>query len=325
MFRKKTHVFKSERQFNYFKLALFTFFFVLFSLNAFSQDSIPAAKDLTEEKELKFQQFFFKALSEKSIGNNQKAIENLESCNQILENEAAVFFEFSKNYLQLNKILLAKEYIKRALQKEVDNIWMLKHLVKVYVKDRNFSEAIKIQQKVVATNQKEREYLARLLIQNREYKKAISLMNILEEENALSASLKRYKNSLEKRKGTKVKEEKVNDISLLINKFNSDKSYKLLKQILEKSTEKPDFLLKYSEEGITLFPAQPFVYLIKAKTLIYKKKYKQALTSLQNGIDFVIEDKMEANFYQEMANAYKGLGNLKYEKIYRQKSKRLKS
>jgi hypothetical protein len=34
---------------------------------------------------------------------------------------------------------------------------------------------------------------------------------------------------------------------------------------------------------------------------------------------------MEANFYTEMANAYKGLGNQKDEIIYRQKSKKLKN
>ena len=100
---------RKERQFRNYKLALFSLFFILISLNSFSQDSIPEKKDLTEEAELKFQQYFFRALSQKSIGNFLKAIENLESCNQILEENSAVFFEFSKNYLSLNKTLLAKE------------------------------------------------------------------------------------------------------------------------------------------------------------------------------------------------------------------------
>ena len=130
---------RKERQFYYLKLALFSFFFSLFSICINAQDSIPAKEDLTEEAELKFQQFFFKALSEKSIGNYQKAIENLESCNQLLTNDVAVFFEFSKNYLLLNNTLIAKEYINRALEKDADNIWMLKHLVKVYQKENTLS------------------------------------------------------------------------------------------------------------------------------------------------------------------------------------------
>ena len=79
------------------KIILFTLFFILQHSFSFSQDSIPENIDLTEEAELKFQQYFFKALSEKAIGNYQKAIENLESCNQLLENDIAVFFEFLNN------------------------------------------------------------------------------------------------------------------------------------------------------------------------------------------------------------------------------------
>ena len=89
-FKKKNKKKREKKLFNYFKLVLF--FFVFFSINIFAQDSIPVKEDLTEETELKFQEFFFKALSEKAIGNYQKAIENLESCNQILTNDVSVFF-----------------------------------------------------------------------------------------------------------------------------------------------------------------------------------------------------------------------------------------
>ena len=210
-----------ERQFKNFRLALFYLFFILFSLKTVSQDSIPEQKDLTEEAELKFQQYFFKALSQKSIGNYSKAIENLEDCNQILQENTAVFFEFSKNYLALNKTLLAKEYINRALVKKPDNIWMLKHLVEIYVKERNYSKAIDVQQKVIAQNPKEKEYLVRLFLYNREYKKAVDLMNALEKHKALSTSLKMLKQSLEARKNIGVKTESPNDVSTLKKSFDN--------------------------------------------------------------------------------------------------------
>ena len=116
---------REESNRNSFLITLFSCLFFLVSQSIFAQDSIPAKQDLTEEVELKFQEFFFKALSEKAIGNHQKAIENLENCNQILPNNVTVFFEFSKNYLALNNTLLAKEYINRALEKEADNIWKI--------------------------------------------------------------------------------------------------------------------------------------------------------------------------------------------------------
>jgi predicted Zn-dependent protease len=320
-FKKKNKV--EKRSFNHFKLALF--YFILFSINIFAQDSIPLKEDLTEEAELKFQEFFFKALSEKAIGNYQQAIENLESCNQISTNDVSVFFEFSKNYLLLNNTLLAKEYIERSLAKDINNLWMLTHLVKIYQKDSNYKEAIKIQQKIVAINPKERDLLAKLLVNDKQYKKAISLMNTLEKENTLSSNLKKLKANLEKRKGASVKKENPSDLGSLINQFKTDKSYKVLKQILNQLSNNTADLLRFSEEGIALFPAQPFVYLVKGKTLNDLKKYKNALTTLQNGFDFVIDDKMEVDFYTEIAKAFKGLGNSKEEKKYTQKAKNLKN
>lgn len=316
---------RKERQFNYFKLALFSVLLTLFSINIFAQDSIPEKEDLTEAAELKFQQFFFKALSEKAIGNHQKAIENLENCNQILPDDNVVFFEFSKNYLNLNNLLLAKEYIQRALSNDVDNIWMLKHLVKIHQKENDLKEAIKIQQKVVALNPKEREFLVRLYLYNRDYEKATSLMNVLQNEQALPSNLKNLKNRLENRKTPETKELKLTDISNLEDQFKTNKSYKILEQILKISENNADVLFKYSEEGIKLFPAQPYVYLMKGKALNYQKKYKNALTILESGIDFVIDDKMELDFYKEISKSYGGLGNVKEENRYKQKANKLKS
>ncbi|QOD59660.1 hypothetical protein H9I45_09855 [Polaribacter haliotis] len=315
---------KKEKRATCLKFVLFSLLFILFSTKTYSQDSIPAAKDLTEEKELLFQQSFFIALSQKSIGNYQKAIENLENCNQILPNNLTVFFEFSKNYLRLNNILLAKEYINRALDQEPDNIWMLKQLVKIQVRERNFPEAIKTQQKIIAKYPREREYLVRLYLQNRDSKSAVSLLNILEKEEVLSANLKRLKASLNKRK-EEPKAQKLNtNIQDLVSSFKTDKSYKILEEILNKSKDNPERLLKFSEEGIALFPAQPFVYLVNGKALNIKKEYKKAVETLQNGIDFVIEDDMEADFYKELSTSYKGLGNKKDERKFLEKYKKLK-
>ena len=306
-------------------ITLFSLFFFLFSLNVNSQDSIPEKEDLSEEAQLKFQDFFFKALSQKSIGNYSKAIENLENCNQILSDNKAVFFEFSKNYLALNKTNLAKEYINRALEQEPNNIWMLKHLVEINTEDKNFADAIKTQQKVVAINKKERENLVRLYLQNRDYENAISLMNQLDEEKALSPNLRMFKESLEIRKSKQVKTEDAFDLSTLEEDFENSKSYETLEKIFKVSENNPEILLKYSDVGIELFPAQPYVYLINARVLNIQNDHKKALAVLQNGIDFVIEEQMEADFYKEMAKAYKGLGDIKMENNYIEKAKKIKS
>lgn len=314
--------YRKERSLAYFKASFFLLLFLI-SIHCFAQDSIPGSKDFAEENQLKFQEFFFEALSQKSIGNHQKAIENLESCNQIVPNDLAVFFEFSKNYLALNKTFLAKEYIQRAIEKEVTNSWMQKHLVKVLVKENNFLEAIKIQQKVVALNPKERVVLVGLYLQNSNYENALSLMDTLEKEHLLPLKLKVIKDSLTQRKSIVVQETSV--LVDVFKRFEADKSYSALKQILEVSKNQLDQLLKYSTEGIALFPAQPFVYLINGKALNTKKEYKIAVEILKNGLDFVFEDAMEADFYREISLSYLGIGNKLAAEKYREKAMKLKN
>ena len=312
---------RKETALKFLKWSLFSLLFFLISQKSYTQDSLSVATDFTEEKELKFQQFFFNALSQKSIGNYQKAIENLESCNQILPNNKSVFFEFSKNYLYLNNTLLAKEYINRAIIQDSKNIWMQKHLVKVFEKENNFFEAIKIQQKIIVLNPKENKNLVLLYLKNRDYIKALSFIKTLEEDNLLSLDLKKIKERLEKNNYSETQKVKVSKD--IYKRFETEKTYTVLKQILLATKDKPVLLLKYSKEGIALFPAQPFVYLINGSTLNVNREFKKALEILQNGIDFVIEDAMEALFYKEMALAYKGLNNKVEERRYMEKYKKL--
>lgn len=295
---------------------------------SFSQDSIPAAKDLSEEKELKFQQFFFKALSEKSITNYQKAIKNLEKCDEILPNNTSVLFEFSKNYLLLNKTFEAKEYVKKALKEKPNNIWMLSHLVEIYKKERDFKNAIEVQKKIVTMNPSKREGLAYLFLQNRDYESAISLMNTLESEKGLSKNLKRLKSSLEKRKSSLVKHPPLKNLKSLVKRFRDNpQSFDVLKLILIKAYKEDEEIFNtYSKEGISLFPAQPFVYLMRGKSLNNQKSYTKALTVLQSGIDFVIDNSsLEADFYEEMAQSYFGLKNTVKANEFRNKAKKLRA
>jgi len=321
IFRVKIMQNRKETALKFLKWSLFSLLFFLISQKSYTQESLSVATDFTEEKELKFQQFFFNALSQKSIGNYQKAIENLESCNQILPNNKSVFFEFSKNYLYLNNTLLAKEYINRAIIQDSKNIWMQKHLVKVFEKENNFFEAIKIQQKIIVLNPKENKNLVLLYLKNRDYIKALSFIKTLEEDNLLSLDLKKIKERLEKNNYSETQKVKVSKD--IYKRFETEKTYTVLKQILLATKDKPRLLLKYSKEGIALFPAQPFVYLINGSTLNVNREFKKALEILQNGIDFVIEDAMEALFYKEMALAYKGLNNKVEERRYMEKYKKL--
>ena len=90
------------------RIVLSVFLGLLFNpFCSYSQDSIPnakeIAKEIAEENNIKFQEYFFKSLSEKSIKNYQIAIENLEECNTISPNNKTIYFEKNRWFYYLGK------------------------------------------------------------------------------------------------------------------------------------------------------------------------------------------------------------------------------
>ena len=120
----------------------------------FSQDSIPKTSNLKEESFLKFQDYFFKALAQKSIYNYRVAIQNLEKCNSLKPKDVSVLFELSKNFLALKKNIEAEEFALQALVIEPTNYWILKHLSKVYITSRNIKKSTSYSRKNCVTKSK---------------------------------------------------------------------------------------------------------------------------------------------------------------------------
>tara|TARA_B100000787_G_scaffold31421_1_gene21183 strand:- start:14683 stop:15627 length:945 start_codon:yes stop_codon:yes gene_type:complete len=294
---------------------------------SFSQDSIPTAIDVREEKEIKFQEYLFKALSEKSIKNYQKAIENLEECIAILPKNKTIYFEFSKNYLLLNKTIEAKLYIDKALLLEPLNIWMLLHLVAIQKKDRNYNEAIKTQLKIVQQNHRYRGSLVQLYYLNSEFDKALSLISKLENENGLNKKLKQLKNNLVDRNKTVLVKEEKESLPGLIADFEENKSsFSILKKILELAIKNNnEVFYKYSKLAMDLFPAQPFAYLFRGKALQLQNKHQEAIDILESGLDFVIDNPiLESQFYTTLAKLYTIINNSRKASEYLEKVKKLK-
>ena len=100
----------------------------------------------------------------------------------------------------------------------------------------------------------------------------------------------------------------------LLEVFESDKSYKNLVPLLERELKTKQFLelLEHSEEGLSLFPAQPFVYLMKGTALIQLRKNAEAFEVLQEGLDYLIDDpEMEVRFLEQLSLASKAMGDNK--------------
>ncbi|WP_299105847.1 hypothetical protein [uncultured Tenacibaculum sp.] len=307
-------------------------FFVLCSLFTYSQDSIQLKSSIQEEKNIKFQQFFFKALSEKAKNEWQKAIEALDECNTILPNNKAVLFELSKNYLRLNRNFEAIEYANKALELDTNNVWILEHIVSIQKRMNSFSDAIKTQEKIATLFPKKKRALVYLHLQNRDLPKAKQVLVELDEAKLLNARLKRILEKLNSPPRKNILKESTTPITKntegktdLKTQFTKDKSYTTLQNLLSQLYKNKDAeLLSFSEQGLALFPAQPFVYLMNGRALLDNSKYKKAIASLQNGIDFVIDNsRMESDFYKELIKAYKKLGDQKNINKFQKKLKAL--
>jgi len=255
------------------RIGLFVCLVLLFNpFSSLSQENADQSSNLSEEKEIKFQEYFFKSLSNKSIRNYQKAIQNLEVCDKLSPRNKTIYFEFSKNYLFLNQTLQARQFIEKALEQDSSNIWMLLHFVSILKKDRNYEEAIKVQLKIIELDPYYRESLIYLYHLNSQSDKALSLLYLLEQEKGLHQKLERLKEKLElSMKPVKLKNDD-KDLDKLISDFNENKpSFSMLKQILEiAELNNSEILDNYSKLAVTLFPAQPFSYLSRAKFLHQK-------------------------------------------------------
>lgn len=289
-----------------------------------AQDSLVLDSNIKEKQEIDFQKHLFDAMTSKATKNYLKAIESLEECNRLLPNEKAVLFELSKNYYFLNKVPEALDYAQQALALDTENVWLLEHLVAIYKKDRNFEEAIAVQEKIGAKYPKKRQQIVFLHLQNNDKDSAQKLLNELADAKLLNARLRSLKKKMEGiDEPPRIRTKTPTLSGSLEERFQKEKSFPVLNKLLTKlDNENNSELLNYSEQGMSLFPAQPIVYLMNGKALNNNKEFKKAIESLQNGIDFVIDDKnLENRFYSELVKAYKALGDAKNVDKYQKKLK----
>ena len=326
---------KSTFLFGLFLMGILVFPNNLYAQKVVVDELITGEKEqLIENKNLEFQTHFFEALKQKAINNFSKAIESLENCYAIDSTSKAVEFEFSKNYLLLKRYIEAEIFIDKALLKDPKNVYLLMQKVEIYKAQRNFGSAIKIQKEIIAIHPTYSDALVLLYLQNQNFEKAENLIAEIEDKALATSKIKGYKQYIENRKkamaSSTAKPEKADepsDINTLKKKYETNKDFKLLTQILNTELKSDSFDTLYSDstEGLELFPTQPFLYQINGLALNKLMKYNEAIAVLSIGIDFVIDDnEMEANFYEQLVIAYEGLKNESEALKYKQKAQKLR-
>ena len=285
----------------------------------------------SDDVRIKFENHYYEALKYKAIGNYSRAITELEKCQQLDANDASVAFEFSKNYYLLNKFNESRLYIDSALNLEPKNYWYLEQAKKVYLKQYEYPSAINIQQKIIEQKPSKKEDLVLIYILANERENAQSLLDELNAAGIRSSKLRNYQNAIKNYKRNQTSNSPVTTTKMstkdLKESFSANKQFEVLKQILilEFAGGNRAELEKYSTEGMALFPAQPLVYLMHGRVLNFNEKFKEAISTLEMGMDFLIEDNMlQADFYESLSNSYLGLQQTKKAEEFRVKSNELR-
>lgn len=79
-----------------------------------------------------------------------------------------------------------------------------------------------------------------------------------------------------------------------------------------------------SDSSLERYPSQPVLYLINGVALNKLNRHKDAVESLETGLDYIIDSiKMEIDFYKQLSKAHTTLNNLEKAKTFNEKVKKL--
>ncbi len=104
------------------------------------------------------------------------------------------------------------------------------------------------------------------------------------------------------------------------------KNFAIIKDVLllQLDLNLDDKVAKKSKETLDLFPAQPILYLINGVANNKINQSKNAIESLEKGLDYVIDDpKMESDFYTQLSIAYKQVNNNTKSQAFAKKAEAL--
>lgn len=275
-----------------------------------------------EAKYLRFQSLFFEAISQKSRQDYTKAIESLEVCKAIYPEDAGLNFEFAKNYLELKDYDNAIFFAKKVFAKKSKNLAVLEFLKNAYALQFDYTNAIAIQNKLVALKPDKENDLIYLYIKNKQKDKARESYQRLEKLGLLDYRKVYFKNILFKQKSVSTKNLNKTETKTPKNNFLK------IKDELNALWQAKDYqtLTKKNKEALEKYSAQPFLYLMQGRALVGLTKYKKAIQHLEFGLDFVLLDNktLLTEFYKELKVAYELTGNTSKALKYQQKIDALK-
>jgi tetratricopeptide (TPR) repeat protein len=203
------------------------FFILLFAVLQCNSASLWAQnqpEDVALEKD-DFQDSFFESLKQKGIENYDKAIIELEKCLKIQPNNATIYFELGKNYLEEKEYTKAYESFEKATKIDSNNRWFWVGMYDVCYETKAFEKAIPIVLKLIEFKKEYKEELVSLYMNTDQLDKALELINELNDQVGKLEIRDVYKNQI-----------------LQDPKYHSSERINLLEQIKKNPKEESNYI-----------------------------------------------------------------------------------
>jgi len=206
------------------KQLFFILLFTVLQCNTASLWAQNAPEDMALEKN-DFEDSFFESLKQKGIENYDKAIIELENCLKIQPNNATVYFELGKNYLEQKEYKKAYESFEKATKIDPNNRWFLVGMYDVCYETKEFEKAIPLVIKLIKFKKEYKEELVSLYMNTDQFDKALELINELNDQVGKLEMRERYKNQI-----------------LQNPKYHSSERLNLLEQIKKNPKEESNYV-----------------------------------------------------------------------------------
>ena len=292
------------------------------------EKALALLKEMEKEMVLTKTMEFYKLKIQESNAYAKPEKNELEKAIEKYPKEEQNYIELMMLYSNSNQEEKAFEVAKK-LAKEIPNSdWALVSLFKFYLLDNNGKEASEALLNVLKNDKVDMKIKQRMLnefllfvVKTNTYEpELMQAVDYISYDTTINTPLEIGKFYFNKQlydkavvyfeKGLKKDPEDFNTIVLLINTYEK--------------LQKFEALVRLTEDYIELFPTQVNLYYYAGLANNKVTNYKKAINYLETGLEFLVEDvTLEIQFYQQLALAFKNLGDTKKEELYLSKAKQL--
>ena len=220
----------------------------------------------SQEQELEYYYAFTEATKQAMFNNYKDAINLYSKCLKYNPASAATHFQLSNIYMRLGEIEIAKDFARKAIERDDNNIWYYLHLATIYQMQRNIDSTIVIYEKIVDLNEYKTEYLYNLALLYKEgkyYDKALRIVKRIESSTGVNERIIYLKHDLYSKLGKRkdaIKElkdgigyfpEDINMYGLLAEYYSEvgelEEAENVYLQILKKDSTNGKVILSYAD------------------------------------------------------------------------------